>query len=158
MKVTEKPTGAITLGAGFSSTDKVVLSAGVSQDNVFGSGTSLSVNVNTAKTYRTLTVTQVDPYFTIDGIKRITDVYYRTYQPLFYSTDSSFKIVTVGARPEVRHSVLRSRTRCTSVPASSRTGWMSTRTRRRATWTTCTQFGRVSNNVPITVGWSRDDA
>ncbi len=83
VKVAEKPTGAITLGAGFSSTDKVVLSAGVSQDNVFGSGTSLAVNVNTAKTYRTLTVTQVDPYFTIDGIKRITDVYYRTYQPLY---------------------------------------------------------------------------
>ena len=97
VKVAEKPTGAITLGAGFSSTDKVVLSAGVSQDNVFGSGTSLAVNVNTAKTYRTLTVTQVDPYFTIDGIKRITDVYYRTYQPLYYSTDSSFKIVTMGA-------------------------------------------------------------
>ncbi|HWT38538.1 MAG TPA: outer membrane protein assembly factor BamA, partial [Paraburkholderia sp.] len=36
VKVSEKPTGAITLGAGFSSTDKVVLSAGVSQDNVFG--------------------------------------------------------------------------------------------------------------------------
>jgi hypothetical protein len=54
VKVDEKPTGAITLGAGFSSTDKVVLSAGVSQDNVFGSGTSLSVNVNTAKSYRTL--------------------------------------------------------------------------------------------------------
>ncbi len=136
VKVAEKPTGAITLGAGFSSTDKVVLSAGVSQDNVFGSGTSLAVNVNTAKTYRTLTVTQVDPYFTVDGIKRITDVYYRTYQPLYYSTDSSFKIVTIGADTEVRHSVLRSRTRCTSAPASSRTRWTSTRTRRRATTTT----------------------
>ncbi|ODN64151.1 outer membrane protein assembly factor BamA, partial [Burkholderia cenocepacia] len=96
VKVDEKPTGAITLGAGFSSTDKVVLSAGVSQDNVFGSGTSLSVNVNTAKSYRTLTVTQVDPYFTVDGIKRITDVYYRTYQPLYYSTSSSFRIISAG--------------------------------------------------------------
>jgi outer membrane protein insertion porin family len=114
VKVAEKPTGAITLGAGFSSTDKVVLSAGVSQDNVFGSGTSLAVNVNTAKTYRTLTVTQVDPYFTIDGIKRITDAYYRTYQPLYYSTDSSFKIVTIGGDlkfgipfSEAGHGVLR---------------------------------------------------
>lgn len=73
-----------------------MLSAGVSQDNVFGSGTSLSVNVNTAKSYRTLTVTQVDPYFTVDGIKRITDVYYRTYQPLYYSTSSSFRIISAG--------------------------------------------------------------
>jgi len=99
VKVAEKPTGAITLGAGFSSTDKVVLSAGVSQDNVFGSGTSLSVNVNTARSFRTLTVTQVDPYFTIDGIKRITDLYYRTYQPLIFSTNSSFQLVA-GFEPD----------------------------------------------------------
>ena len=74
VKVEEKPTGAITLGAGYDSSDKVVLSAGVSQENVFGSGTTLAVNVNTAQTYRTLSVTQTDPYFTIDGIKRIVEL------------------------------------------------------------------------------------
>jgi len=100
--VKEKPTGAITLGAGFSSTDKVVLSAGVSQDNVFGSGTSLAVNVNTSSYYRTLTVTQTDPYFTVDGIQRITSVYYQTSEPLYYSTSSSFG----GGGYEVRYPVL----------------------------------------------------
>jgi outer membrane protein insertion porin family len=41
----------------------------------------------------------VDPYFTVDGIKRITDVYYRTSEPLYYSnvTDTSFRIITLGA-------------------------------------------------------------
>jgi outer membrane protein insertion porin family len=96
IKVEEKPTGAITLGAGYDSSDKVVLSAGVSQENVFGSGTTLAVNVNTASTYRTLAVTQTDPYFTIDGIKRITDVYYRTTYPLYNFNDTSFRITSVG--------------------------------------------------------------
>ncbi|KAG0162887.1 hypothetical protein DFQ28_007840 [Apophysomyces sp. BC1034] len=155
VKVTEKPTGAITLGAGFSSTDKVVLSAGVSQDNVFGSGTSLSVNVNTARTYRTLAVTQVDPYFTIDGIKRITDVYYRTYQPLYYSTNSSFRIITAGGDLKFGipfsesdtvyfgAGVEQSRLDIDSATPQSYIDYVS-------------QFGRVSNNVPVTVGWSRD--
>ncbi|WP_297352349.1 outer membrane protein assembly factor BamA, partial [Paraburkholderia sp.] len=62
VKVTEKPTGSVTLGLGYGSGEGPIISAGVSQDNVFGSGTSLAVNVNTATTFRTLTVTQVDPY------------------------------------------------------------------------------------------------
>src|SRR5690606_3580197 len=50
--VKEKPTGLINLGVGYGSTDKVILSAGISQDNIFGSGHSLSLRVNTSKTNR----------------------------------------------------------------------------------------------------------
>lgn len=77
VNVTEKPTGQINLGVGFSSTDKLVLSAGIRQDNVFGSGTSLGLDVNTSKSNRTIAVTQFDPYFTVDGISRSTELYYR---------------------------------------------------------------------------------
>ncbi|MGS0000468.1 POTRA domain-containing protein, partial [Escherichia coli] len=51
--VEEKPTGNILLGAGFSSSEKIVLSASVQQDNVFGSGKTVGVAVNTSKTSRT---------------------------------------------------------------------------------------------------------
>ncbi|RFU45491.1 outer membrane protein assembly factor BamA [Paraburkholderia sp. DHOC27] len=155
VKVAEKPTGAITLGAGFSSTDKVILSAGVSQDNVFGTGTSLSVNVNTAKTYRTLTVTQVDPYFTVDGIKRITDVYYRTQQPLYYSTDSSFKIVTVGG--DLKFGIPFSEVDTVYFGAGLEQNQIDVDSATPQSYIDyVNQFGRVSNNVPITVGWARD--
>ncbi|MDR5756827.1 MULTISPECIES: outer membrane protein assembly factor BamA [unclassified Caballeronia] len=156
VKVAEKPTGAITLGAGFSSTDKVVLSAGVSQDNVFGSGTSLSVNINTAKTYRTLTVTQVDPYFTIDGIKRITDAYYRTYQPLYYSTDSSFRIVTMGADTKFGIPFSEQDTVFFGLGAEQNTMDLDAATPKAYT-NYVNEFGRVVNNYPLTVGWSRDN-
>jgi outer membrane protein insertion porin family len=153
--VTEKPTGAITLGAGFSSTDKVVLSAGISQDNVFGSGTSLSVNVNTAKTYRTLTVTQVDPYFTVDGIKRITDVYYRTYEPLLYSSTSSFQIISVGADLKFGIPFSEADTVFFGVGIEqNRLNLDSTTPQSYKDYVS--DFGRVVNNVPLTVGWSRD--
>ncbi|MCG1039275.1 MULTISPECIES: outer membrane protein assembly factor BamA [Burkholderiaceae] len=155
VKVTEKPTGAITLGAGFSSTDKVVLSAGVSQDNVFGSGTSLSVNVNTARTYRTLAVTQVDPYFTIDGIKRITDVYYRTYQPLYYSTNSSFRIITAGG--DLKFGIPFSEADTVYFGAGVEQNRLDIDSATPRSYIDyVNQFGRVSNNVPVTIGWSRD--
>jgi outer membrane protein insertion porin family len=157
VKVTEKPTGSITLGLGYGSGEGPIISAGVSQDNVFGSGTSLAVNVNTSSTFRTLTVTQVDPYFTIDGIKRITDVYYRTSEPLEFSStnDTSFRIVTMGA--DLKFGVPfseadtvyfglgleQNRLDVDSATPQSYIDYVNT-------------FGRVSNNVPVTVGWSRD--
>ncbi|TAM03901.1 MAG: outer membrane protein assembly factor BamA [Paraburkholderia sp.] len=155
VKVTEKPTGAITLGAGFSSTDKVVLSAGVSQDNVFGSGKSLSLNVNTAQTYRTLSVTQVDPYFTVDGIKRITDVYYRTYQPLYYSTDSSFRIITVGG--DLKFGIPFSEVDTVFFGLGLEQDRLDVDANTPQSYRDyVNHFGRVSNNVPLTIGWSRD--
>ncbi|MGG1943291.1 outer membrane protein assembly factor BamA [Trinickia sp. NRRL B-1857] len=155
VKVKEKPTGAITLGAGFSSTDKVVLSAGISQDNVFGSGTSLSVNVNTARSYRTLTVTQVDPYFTVDGIKRITDVYYRTTQPLYYSTSSSFRIITAGG--DLKFGIPFSEVDTVYFGAGFEQNRLDIDDSTPQVYKDyVTNFGRVSNNVPLTVGWSRD--
>ncbi len=155
VKVTEKPTGSISLGLGYGSGEGPIISAGVSQDNVFGSGTSLSVNVNTSTTARTLSVTQVDPYFTIDGIKRITDVYWRTTEPLYYSSDSSFRIVSVGADlkfgiPFSENDMVyfgtgieQDRIDIDSATPQSYKDYVS-------------EFGRVSNNIPLTVGWSRD--
>lgn len=155
VKVKEKPTGAITLGAGFSSTDKVVLSAGISQDNVFGSGTSLSVNVNTARSYRTLTVTQVDPYFTVDGIKRITDVYYRTTQPLYYSTNSSFRIITAGG--DLKFGIPFSEVDTVYFGAGFEQNRLDVDSSTPQVYKDyVTNFGRISNNIPLTVGWSRD--
>ena len=96
VKVAEKPTGSFTLGAGFSSMEGVVLSAGINQENAFGTGTSIGFNINTGSVNRTLAISQFDPYFTEDGISRYTDVYYRTSRPLYYLGDSDYTIVTAG--------------------------------------------------------------
>jgi outer membrane protein insertion porin family len=169
VKVTEKPTGSIQLGAGFSSTDKVILSAGVSQDNVFGSGTSLAVNVNTAKAYRTLTVTQVDPYFTVDGIQRITDAFYRTYQPLYYSTNSTFQIVSAGG--DLKFGIPFSETDTVFFGIGFEQDRFHTDSFTPTTYLnyiygplnpvtgirdSALGVGEVVNNYPLTAGWSRD--
>ena len=95
VNVTEKPTGNLLLGVSFSSADRLALSASVKQDNVFGSGNYLGIEVNTSKTGRSLVFSTVDPYFTVDGISRAIDLYYRTSRP-FNSLGDQYQIANPG--------------------------------------------------------------
>ena len=97
VKVTEKPTGAVTIGAGFSSTEKLILSAGINQDNAFGTGTAIGLNASVGKINQNLTLSNYDPYFTEDGISRYTDLYYRSSKPLYYVGDPDYQIKSVGS-------------------------------------------------------------
>jgi outer membrane protein insertion porin family len=97
VKVTEKPTGAVTIGAGFSSSEKLILSAGINQDNAFGTGTAIGANVSLGKISQNLTLSNYDPYFTEAGISRYTDLFYRTSKPLYYAGDPNYQIKSVGS-------------------------------------------------------------
>lgn len=97
VKVTEKPTGAIMLGAGFSSAEKLTLSGSINQANAFGSGNNIGINVNTSRVFRTIAISHTNPYFTEDGVSRTVDVYYRTSRPPLYLSNIDYKIVTKGA-------------------------------------------------------------
>jgi outer membrane protein insertion porin family len=155
VKLTEKPTGSITLGLGYGSGEGPIISAGVSQDNVFGSGTSASVTINTAKTYRTLSLTQVDPYFTVDGVKRITDLYYRTTYPLYYYSDSSFRIISMGA--DLKFGIPFSESDMVYFGTGLEQDRIHTDSSTPQSYKDyVAEFGHVVNNVPVTVGWSRD--
>jgi outer membrane protein insertion porin family len=96
VKVEEKPTGAISIGAGFSSTEKLILSAGINQENAFGTGTSIGLNFSFGKINQSIALSQFDPYFTEDGISRYTDFFYRSNKPLFYVGDPDYQIKSVG--------------------------------------------------------------
>ncbi len=96
--VKEKPTGLINLGVGYGSTDKVMLSAGISQENIFGSGNTLSLQVNTSKTNRAAIISHTDPYWTKDGISKTTSVYYRRTTPYENgSSDGDYQVTAIGA-------------------------------------------------------------
>jgi outer membrane protein insertion porin family len=78
----EKPTGNLTVGAGYSNAEKFTFSAAIRQDNAFGSGNSLGLEVNTSRTSRALVLSTFDPYWTVDGISRSFDLVYRTGRAL----------------------------------------------------------------------------
>jgi outer membrane protein insertion porin family len=96
VKVTEKPTGAIMVGAGFSSAEKLVLTGSINQANAFGSGNNIGINVNTSRVFRTISLSHTNPYFTEDGVSRTVDLFYRTSRPPIFFTDINYLIVTRG--------------------------------------------------------------
>jgi outer membrane protein insertion porin family len=79
VNVTERSTGTFLIGVGFSSTDKLILTASVNQQNFLGTGKSIGLNMNTGRTQRQITLSSTDPYFTPDGISRSFDVFTRRF-------------------------------------------------------------------------------
>jgi len=79
--VTEKSTGNLLAGVGYSSSDGIVFSASVSQQNVFGSGNALSLAINTSKSNRVYSFLFTEPYWTVDGVSRTIELYWRRTDP-----------------------------------------------------------------------------
>lgn len=81
MTVKERPTGSITLGAGLSSAERVILSASIAQQNAFGTGNALSLNVQSGRINRIVSLSYTNPYWTDDGVSRGFDIYSRRFNP-----------------------------------------------------------------------------
>ncbi len=94
--VVEKPTGSIMAGAGFSSSQGIVLSGSISQQNVFGSGNFLAAQINSGSINKIYSLSYTNPYFTDNGVSRGFDVYKRDLNPSRLSTISSYKTSTLG--------------------------------------------------------------
>ena len=93
--VEEKPTGNLQLSAGFSSAERFILGAGISQDNAFGSGRFVSANLNTSRFNRVVSISTTDPYFTKDGVSFSWDVYHRDVRP-FINQGGNYRVATSG--------------------------------------------------------------
>ena len=93
--IEEKPTGAIQLGAGLSSTDGAVFSGSISQSNIFGSGKFVSATVSTSKVNRTYALSYLNPYFTVDGVSQGFDIYSRRVDASSLSV-GKYKTDTLG--------------------------------------------------------------
>ena len=81
LTVVEKPTGNFTIGGAFSQSEKFTFQAAIQQANFAGSGTTVGMELNTSKYSRTISFSQVDPYYTDDGVSRSYEVYLRTQRP-----------------------------------------------------------------------------
>lgn len=77
VNVEEMPTGNILLGAGFSSSDGIVLSGSISQNNLFGTGNRLAVQINSGSVNTVYSLSFTNPYFTKDGISLGYDLFRR---------------------------------------------------------------------------------
>jgi len=152
--VEEKSTGNISVGAGFSDGEGVVLSAGVTQANLFGSGNHVSTQINTSKVNQVYSLSFTNPYFTDDGVSRGFDVYQR-------NTDSTNTAVSeyssrtmgggmrfgvpVGEDEAISYGLAFERTDLALTELSSD---------RLARYVK--DFGTSNSNLVGTIGWGRD--
>jgi outer membrane protein insertion porin family len=153
--VEEKPTGNLSVGAGYSSAEQLTLTASIQQENVFGSGHFLGLSINTGKTNRTIAINTLDPYWTVDGVSRGFDLYYRNTSPLNTYGDS-YQLTTWGGA--VRF----------GVPFTERDtvyfglGYEQTQIGDdtflpNSYFLYRQEYGPSSYSFPLTVGWSRDE-
>ena len=154
--VKEKPTGLINLGVGYGTTDKLILSAGISQDNVFGSGNTLSLQVNTSATNRAAVLSHTNPYWTKDGISKTTSLYYRRTTPYETSyTIGTYAVTAIGAglnfgvpisefdRVFTGVSFEHNNINLLDTPPQAYTDFVN-------------QYGQTTNSFIFNLGWSKD--
>ena len=95
VNVVEKPTGNLSIGAGYSQADKLSFLASIKQENVFGSGNYLGLDVNTSDYNRQLVLSTTNPYFTADGVSRTFDLYHKTSSP-YSEQGGDYELQTTG--------------------------------------------------------------
>lgn len=155
MTVVEKPTGNLSIGAGYSQSEKLSFIGGVKQENVFGTGNYLGLDINTSKFNRQFSVTTTDPYFTQDGISRTVDVYYRTTRP-YTQQGGDYQLITPGASIKFGVPFTETDTVFFGLGVES-TKIVSGTSMPAAYLEFARQYGIRSVSVPLTLGWSRDE-
>ena len=152
--VHEKATGALLLGAGFSNIDKVILSASITQPNVFGSGKYLSVQINSGSVNQTYSLSYVNPYYTVDGISRGFDIYKRDVNASELII-GAYSTKTIGGGINFGYPL--SETDSVSLGLSAESVRLETFANSPFVYTDFeSKFGNKYGYGAVTVGWARD--
>ena len=154
VNVVEKPTGSLQLGAGFSSYEKLFITFGITQDNIFGSGNFLGTQVSTSKYNQVFSINTTNPYYTEDGISRTFEFSHRSQRP-YNDEAGNYRMVTSGLGmrfgvpvtelDRVVAGITAEQTQIvpgTSIPASY--------------LDYANRFGFTTTSFPLNLGWIRD--
>ncbi|MGM0694714.1 MAG: outer membrane protein assembly factor BamA [Pseudomonadota bacterium] len=75
--VEEQPSGSISASIGFSQSAGVIYGASLAQNNFLGTGNRLNLGAQRSDTYTSLNFGFTDPYWTLSGISRGYNLFYR---------------------------------------------------------------------------------
>lgn len=163
INVTERPTGNVSVGAGYASAQGLILSGSVSENNIFGTGNQASIQVNTSSLNTVYAFSYTNPYYTDEGTSLGYDLYKRVVNPSAlligqYSTNTVGATVRYGV-PVTDNDVIHyglgfENTTITLNNYAVVTGV--------TTYTSplysqfVQQFGNTNSTIMGTIGWSRD--
>ena len=75
--VTERPSGNLLIGAGFSQSQGVVFNTSITEENFLGTGNRLRASLDTSSVDRDISLSWFDPYWTVNGVSRGFELYNR---------------------------------------------------------------------------------
>jgi outer membrane protein insertion porin family len=159
LSVQERPTGSLTMGAGYSSNEGLGLQFGINQRNVFGSGNSLGIQLDTCQEWdncpnRVIVLNTTNPYFTQDGVSRSIDLYDRVSRP--YSDLDAYALESQGG--SLRFGLPMSERDTVYLGGGiERTTIVEGEYLPKAYKKYVVDFGNSNVAYPLTLGWGRDN-
>ncbi|MEN9560303.1 MAG: hypothetical protein RLZZ502_1514, partial [Pseudomonadota bacterium] len=150
----EQSTGDIRAGVGYSSAEKLVLNASISQNNAFGSGNFLQLSVNSSAINKVYSLSYTNPYFTPNGVSMGYDIYRRNYDATS-TTIGDYKSATNGAGVRFGIPVSETDTVTTGLKLEQ-TELSLTDTSPQRFKDYINTFGTKTLAYLLNVGWSRD--
>ncbi|MGO2007390.1 outer membrane protein assembly factor BamA [Vreelandella alkaliphila] len=75
--VEEQPSGSVSASVGFSQSAGVIYGVGLAQNNFLGTGNRVNVGAQRSDTFTSVNFAFTDPYWTLDGISRGYNLFYR---------------------------------------------------------------------------------
>jgi len=155
VKVEERPTGSIMFGAGYSQQQGIILNGSISQNNIFGTGNFLSLDVNTGLINKTYAASFTNPYFTVDGVSLGLDVYKRDLNTRQLVQVGAFKTETLGAGLRLGIPIAEGDIVSFGLAAeNTKIGTFDDSPQRYLDFVK--EFGTSTNNFPFTISWARD--
>ena len=94
--VEEQLSGSLNFNIGYAAGSGMILGASVSQNNFLGSGNRMSLGVQKNDTTQSYNFSYLNPYYTIDGVSRGFNLFYRETDYKSLSTVSDYQTNTKG--------------------------------------------------------------
>jgi outer membrane protein insertion porin family len=154
VSVTERSTGSLNAGIGYSSADKLVFNASVSQQNILGSGNALIAALNTSRISQLYSLAFTEPYYTVDGVSRTLELYQRNIDPTGLAV-SQYSSKTLGAAASYGVPISETDTINLGFRVEhTKLGLFDNSPPLYIDFVN--QFGSVTNSYIVSGGWSRD--
>lgn len=155
VNVVEKPTGAIMFGAGYSDREGIILNGSIAQNNILGTGNFLSLQVNTGSVNKIISASFSNPYYTINGVSLGLEAFKRDINTRSLSSVGVFNTDTTGAN--IRFGIPVAENDVVSLGLGYEHTKIDLRNDSPQRFRDFVdQFGKTSNNLPLTLSWARD--
>lgn len=142
-------------GAGYSDREGIILNGSIAQNNILGTGNFLSLQVNTGRVNKIISASFSNPYYTINGVSLGLEAFRRDINTRSLSRVGIFNTDTTGGN--IRFGIPVAENDIVSLGIGFERTKIDLRDDSPQLYKDFVdQFGKSSNNIPLTLSWARD--